>query len=228
MSKQRDGEGVDGGRLLKAVEAVAITPADAKDMVQKYTGQVRAGAPGADARMVQEKVAEKIIDRYTYLATSTGVFSALPGIVPGLGTAITAGTAFGDAVVCMKFQLDMCMCLAETFGYDLNGEDARQIALLLSAGATLEKAGVSAGAQIASKAGVKMLKQYLRGAVLQAIKELFKKLGLVFTRKALERMIPFGVGAVLGGGANYLFTRYVGRKARDWFLIDRDMDPASV
>lgn len=223
MTEKAEGESVEGSRLLKAVEAVAIAPEDAKDIVRKYREQAREAKPGISKRELQEVIAEKIVSRYAWFTTTSGAASALPGIVPGLGTAAVAGTAFGDAVFCMKFQLDMCMCLAEAFDYDINSEDARHLALFLSAGGALEKAGVEVGVQIAGKAGVKLLKQYLKGAALQVIKELFKKLGLVFTRKALEKAIPFGVGVVLGSTANYAMTRYVGSKAKDWFLIDRDL-----
>ena len=96
------------------------------------------------------------------------------------------------------------------------------MAFLLSLGGALEKAGAEAGVRIASKAGVNMLRQYLKGAALQVIKQLFRKLGLVFTRKALEKAIPFGVGVVVGAGANYGLTRYVGVQAKGWFVIERD------
>jgi hypothetical protein len=67
-----------------------------------------------------------------------------------------------------------------------------------------------------------MLRQYLKGAALQAVKELFKKIGIIFTRKAIEKALPFGVGVVIGSSANYALTKYVGAAATRWFIIDRD------
>ncbi|WP_204304959.1 hypothetical protein, partial [Stenotrophomonas maltophilia] len=52
------------------------------------------------------------------------------------------------------------------------------------------------------------------------LKELFKKIGITFTRKALEKAIPFGIGVVIGSGANYALTKYVGNTARSWFEAD--------
>ena len=74
--------------------------------------------------------------------------------------------------------------------------------------------------RVGSKAGVKMLRQYLQGAAIQAVKQAFKKVGVTFTRKALEKTIPFGVGVVISGTANYWLTRFVGGQARKWFEID--------
>jgi hypothetical protein len=78
------------------------------------------------------------------------------------------------------------------------------------------------GTQVASKAGVKLLKQYLKGASLEFVKQLFRSVGLVFTRKALEKALPFGIGVVIGSSANYALVRYVGGQAKEWFTIERD------
>jgi hypothetical protein len=45
--------------------------------------------------------------------------------------------------------------------------------------------------KVASTAGVKMLKMYLKGATLETLKAMFKKIGINFTRKSLEKSLPF-------------------------------------
>lgn len=64
-----------------------------------------------------------------------------------------------------------------------------------------------------------MIQQYLKGSTLQAVKEIFKKVGVTFTRKALEKSIPYGVGVIIGFSANKGLTWYVGKKAKDFFAI---------
>ena len=214
---------IESSRLLHAVRAAAISPDDANDIVAKYMQQARTVYPAEHLEAHQDRVAAKIVSRYAKLSSIVGGASGLVGIIPGLGTALAVtGGALGDAVATMKLQVDMSMCLAATYGYDLNKEDARNLALLISAGGTLEKAGLEFGARLASEAGVRLLRQYLRGAVLQAVKEFFKKLGIIFTRKALEKALPFGVGVALGSTANFYLTRYVGQQATEWFRLDRD------
>lgn len=221
MSDTEDTE--SGSRLLKAVETIAIHPGDAKALVAKYLRKSREAHPGASDAEHQERVADEIISRYAKLAATSGGTTALAGVVPGIGTAAAMlGGGLADAAISMKLQVDMTMCLAEAFGWDLDTEDARHIAFLIAAGGTLEKAGTEAATRIASKAGVNMLRQYLKGAALQAVKEFFKRLGIIFTRKALEKAIPFGVGVVIGVSANYALTKYVGKTAKRWFMIDRD------
>jgi len=221
-SDDTSGEGRSGW-LLERVQAMAISPSDAKVLVQRLRTRSERERPNTSPHDHQERVGDHIISRYARLCSTVGGASALTGVIPGLGTAIAmVGGAATDAVLCMKLQVDMCMCLAEAFGYDLTEPDARHLAFLISAGGTLEKLGEQAGVKVASKAGVNLLRQYLRGAALQAIKELFKKLGLVFTRKALEKALPFGIGVVFGATGNYALTRYVGAQAKRWFILDRD------
>ena len=222
MAEENKSEKSDDSTLLKAVEAVAISPADAKHVVEQYRKQYDKNYSGLSEREIQEKVADKIIKRYAKISAVVGGTTALAGVVPGLGTAVAiTGGATADIVANMKLQVDMCMCLAETFGYDINSEDARHLSFLIAAGATIQQSGVEGAVQIGSKAGVKLLKEYLKGPILVVVKEWFKKVGITFTRKALEKAIPFGVGVVIGGGANYGLVRYVGAQARDWFVIDR-------
>lgn len=217
-------EEVNDSRLLKAVEAISISPVEAKKIVDNYSRQSYKKYPDDSEWQHQERVASKIIARYCKVASLVGGASSLTSVIPGIGTAIAiTGGALADATVCMKLQVDMSMCLAEVFGYDLNSEDARHLSFLIAASGTLEKAGATTGVKFASDAGVRMLQQYLKGATLIAVKEAFKKVGVIFTRKALEKALPFGIGVAVGGSANYALTWFVGNQARQWFIIDRSM-----
>ena len=75
---------------------------------------------------------------------------------------------------------------------------------------------------VASKAGVTMIRQYLRGSALVAVKELFKRVGITFTRAALQKAIPFGVGVAISATVNYGLTRFVGAAALSWFVLDHE------
>lgn len=213
----------DASRLLKLVQSCAIKPEDAHQLVRKYRDQV--DPPGISERKRSNFIADKVIGRYAKLAGMAGGASGLAGVVPGIGTiAASVGGGSVDAVACMKLQVDMCMCLAASFGYDLTNEDAHHLSFLIAAGGTVEQAAVETTTKVASKAGVRMLRRYLRGAALTAVKEYFKKVGIVFTRKSVEKALPFGIGAVLGSSANYGLTRYVGRQAKEWFVLDAKMN----
>lgn len=212
----------DGSRLLKAVQAIAISPKDARALVDGYREQLK--PLKLDVHAERNALADRIITRYSKLAATSGVTTGLIGAVPGLGTAAAILVGGGtDIAVSLKLQVDMCMCLADAYGHDLNAADAQHLAFIVAAGGALEQAGTKAGVELGTRAGVRLVRQYLKGAVLEFLKQLFKKLGLVFTRKALEKAIPFGIGALVGGSANYAMTKYVGEKAREFFTMDAQM-----
>ena len=47
-----------------------------------------------------------------------------------------------------------------------------------------------------------------------------KRVGIAFTRKAVEKAVLFGVGAVIGSTVNAGITTYVGHQARKHLEID--------
>ena len=214
-----------GSRLLRAVGIIEKSPDDAKAIADEYILQSKQRFPDDPEWNHQLRAANKIVGRYSKIAMMVGGASALPGIIPGLGTAVAiVGGSAADVLVTMKLQVDMCMCLAAAFKYEIHSEDRRHLVFLIAATGSLQRAGVEGSVKLGSKAGVSMLRQYLRGGALQATRLAFRKVGITFTRKAAEKATPFGVGVVVGAGANYGFTRFVGRQAKQLFIIDQNMN----
>ena len=138
--------------------------------------------------------------------------------MPGLGTIIaTFGGATADAALSMKYQIEMTMAIAVVYGHDITIEEKKRLCLIVAGLGAINQAAKEGGKAIGSKAFVTMTQQYLKKTTLQAVKEIFKKVGITFTRKAAEKAIPFGVGVVIGFSANKGLTWYVGSKARDFF-----------
>jgi hypothetical protein len=218
-------EELSGSRLLSMIQTIVISPAKAKRIVAQYRTQ----APKDAKRQQQERIADQIIVRYARRAAVVGGGSSLPGVVPGIGTVVaaTGGTAV-NTVACIKLQVDMCLCLAETFDYDITREDARNLAFLVAAGATLEKADLEGVVRFASQAGVRLLKRYLQRATLQIAQKLFERVAIALAGQALAKSLPFGLGVVVGGSTSFARTRRTGRQAKAWFLLDRSLDEQVV
>lgn len=211
--------------LLQAIRLILFSPEDAMAIADGYIDQSKQRFPGDSEWDHRSRAAGKIVGRYSSQAMMIGAATGLTGVIPGLGTVIRVfGGAVADSVVCMKLQVEMCMCLAAAFKYDITSKDGKDLVFLIAATGCAQRFGVEEGSKIGSKAGVNMLRQYLKGGALQAIKQVFRKVGITFTRKAMEKAIPFGIGAVVGGVANYGLTRYVGRQAKVWFIIDRTLN----
>lgn len=207
--------------LLQAIEAILAKPEDIKNeaeqLKQKYIERY-----GEDRSIdeINDYTVEKIISNYSYYTAFIGGASGLTGAVPGLGTILAAtGGAFADAAMSLKYQIEMTMAIATVYGYDVTIEQEKRMCLIVAGLGAINEATKSAGKEIGKTASVKMLRQYLTGATLATVKEIFKKLGITFTRKAAEKAIPFGVGAIIGFSANKGLTWYVGSKAKDFYSV---------
>jgi len=214
-------ESNDKPALLKAIEIILADPSvikkEALSLKSKYQDKYQSSK---SEDQINEMIIDKIISNYSYYTAFVGAGTALTGIIPGLGTAIAMfGGATADAAMSMKYQIEMTMAIATICGHNIETEEARRIALIVAGLGTVNEGIKEGGKQISSKAFVKMTQQYLKGATLQAVKEIFKKVGITFTRKALEKAIPFGIGVVIGFSANKGLTYYVGTKAKSFFLL---------
>jgi len=217
--------GNDKPALLKAIETILANPADIKKEIEnllKKHQQQYSDSKSSDE--INKLVTDKIISNYSYYTAFVGGATALAGVVPGLGTVIAAfGGATADAAISMKYQIEMTMALAVVYGHNIEVEEQKRLCLIVAGLGAINEAAKKGGKQIGTKAFVKMTQQYLKGASLQAVKQIFKKVGITFTRKAAEKTIPFGIGVIIGFSVNKGLTWYIGNKARDFFIIDKDI-----
>jgi uncharacterized protein (DUF697 family) len=210
-------------KLYDLVQATTMKAPDVKRLVDGFFQQAKREQGRNSLHAQQSWVAEKITSHFAKRSATSGGVTALAGVIPGVGTVAAAiGGGLADAAICMKLQVDMCLCLAETFGYDVSREESRRLAWLIAAGGSLEKTGAKVTVSWASRAGVRMVREWAKGPSLHIIKEMFKRLGMSFSRKALEKALPFGIGVALGSSFNYALSKYVGNMATRWFTIDRD------
>lgn len=207
--------------LLKAIELVLADPKqikkEAQQLKEKYSKRYKKDRSEEE---INEYAVEKIISNYSYYTAFVGGATALTGVVPGLGTVIaTFGGATADAALSMKYQIEMTMAIATIYDYDVTVEEEKRMCLIVAGLGAVNQAAKDAGKGLGKSASVKVMQEYLKGATLQTVKEIFKKVGITFTRKAAEKAIPFGIGVIIGFSANKGLTWYVGTKAKDFYSV---------
>ena len=205
-----------GSWLVRLINSLAISADDAYALARSYRQRSERRYPDDIPEAHRDRIARAIIKRYAKMGCHFGrcIGSSRDG-ARNFGTALAIlGGGSVDVGVCLKLQVDMCRCLAGRYNYDLTSEDAKHISMLLAFFGTIESLGGSAGAALGTKAGVSMLRMYLRGTVLRTLKGAFSSIGVKFTRKALEKSTPFGIGIIIGAGINYGITHYVGNTAK--------------
>ena len=209
--------------FLKAVELVVADPKKIKDEAKSLMEKYKTQNPNKSDKEIRDKVVEKIISNYSYYSAFSGGATALSSIVPGLGTAIAmVGGGSADAVITIKFQIEMTMALATVYGHNILNEESKRLCFMIAGLGAISEVAKEGGKQLGSKAFISMTNQYLKGATLTTLKEIFKLVGGTFTKSALTKAIPFGVGVVIGFSANKGFTWYVGSKAKDYFESEMD------
>lgn len=222
----RTAEMQGGDWLERAVRKIARSPGDSRKLALKRVSRAGAKNPRASEMEVKVKAAKVIVRSYAARSAVAGGATGTLGAVPGVGTAVamTAGVA-SDFVLYMKANVDMCSALVYVFHPNMSEDEAFNLAMMLAAYSSLEKKNAyvwgQRGAGLASDAGVRILRRQLRGSGARiAVEQAFKRVGITFTRKAVERAIPFGVGAVIGASVNAGMTTYVGHQARKWLELD--------
>lgn len=205
--------------LLKAINLILAKP----ENIQKETDAIlskyrKSFEEELDDEDIKEKVANKVIQNYSYMAAFGGGATALTGVIPGLGTVLSVGGGTtADVALCMKLQIEMTKSIAHIYGHDILKEEEQRLCFIIAGLGAVNQAAQKGAQEISSKAFVKMVQQYLKGSTLVAVKEIFKKVGITFTRKSLEKAIPFGIGTIISFGVNKTLTWYVGVRARDYF-----------
>ena len=208
-------------KLLQAIEMILAKPEDIKNESLQLVIKFKKSHPQKSEAEIRRAVSKKIISNYSYYSAFTGGTTALTGIIPGIGTAIAVvGGAGADAIASMKFQIEMTMAIATVHGHDILIEEQKRVFYIIAGLGAINETAKEGGKSLGSKAFIALVKKHLKGATLQTVKEIFKKVGITFTRKALEKSIPFGIGVIIGFSANKGLTWYVGSKAQDFFSAD--------
>ena len=198
-------------RFLNAVERMLASSGDIRAVVDGYR---REGA------VRRSQLSDRLISHYSNRSALVGGMSALPGIVPGIGTLTVAiGTSLVDMAAVLKLETELCLALCYAHGFDVDDRRERQLALLLAAVHTSE---VATGRNILLDIGDVTLtavsnytSRELQKLLLRVSAALTLSLAIKNLPKSALKAIPF-VGIAVGAGFNKVLTVKVGQAARRW------------
>ena len=143
------------------------------------------------------------------------------GAVAGLGGFITLPVALPANIANVLYvQMRMIACTAYMAGYDLNSDQTQTFVYACLAGVAVNQIVKKVGINIGVKVFRNMIDK-IPGKVLQAINKRvgFRLLTKFGTKGAvnLGKLVP-GVGAVIGGGFDFLETKIIANRAYKWFF----------
>lgn len=178
--------------------------------------------------LTREQLAEYVSDSIVWLYTKQGASLALPGAIPGLGTLAQIGVEVSsvslDVTLMIRNQTYLTFAIAECYGMkgrEMLIQDTLICMGLWTNAITLTKGGLI---KLGTKAIEANFKKRFSAEILKAIN---KKVGTTILTKygtkrggvALGKLIPFGVGVVIGGGFSYLTMKNFGNSARSYFSL---------
>ncbi|MEO1269084.1 MAG: hypothetical protein AAFX99_13365, partial [Myxococcota bacterium] len=213
--------------FLKAVEMLVAAPTDIRGTAEACYDAV-AVLPDNRTKSAEDlrvEAANAIIERYATTCARVGAVTSLGASVPGVGLIVTlVGAATADLVITMKYQIEMVMALACLFDRDIEDEEQQRLCYTVAGLGVATQAGLMTFENFTVKGLREAAKRLLKGKAKRWLFELFKKLGIRLTSKGVLKAIPVGVGVTFSYMSNRKLTRYIGRRARDFFIEDLKAD----
>lgn len=190
--------------LLFIINSVAPKYED----IYKEIEELKKSNPKLNKKELCKKFSRKIRNQYT----SFGVVTALPSAIPGLGTAaqiaIEGGMISGDLLIMLRGMSKMCYGIGMINEKDMTQGFNQDFIKILGLWSGVIVPLKTATEKISTKVAIAQFNKHISGKMLQKIN---RKVGTTIVTKygtkrggvALGRMIPFGVGAIVGGTFNY-------------------------
>lgn len=183
--------------------------------------QLKHTNPGKTQKQLSRLYANKARNRYA----SVGAVTALPGVIPGLGTvaqvAVETGAVSADIVLMLRWMAGTCYATGLIYDHDTEHDFEQEFTLVLGlwAGVVLpENTTKAKGEKISINHFDKHITDRIKNRMNQKIaRKLVTKYGSKRGGAVLGRLVPFGVGAVVGGTFNYFTLDKFGKYADDYF-----------
>ncbi len=203
------------GKLLKLVDhGLAMQQAS----VSKHIARVRRSKPDASPADVIRRLERQLLATTTSSGAAVGAAAAAPGV----GTAAAATLSAGESAAFLEAAALYTLALAEIHGvhiYDVERRRSLFLAIMLG------ESGNRAISSVAERSGKHWARQLVHRVPTSQIRAINKVLGHNFVTKygsrqgvvVLGRIVPFGIGAVIGGTANAAMAQGVVRSARRAF-----------
>jgi hypothetical protein len=213
--------------VIRLIHALATSPEALEVEVREFAS--------ARPSLSQSELAEAWADRIVRLFTSEGVVTALPGAIPGLGTAAQVGVeataATGELAYMLRCMGRLVGGVAGITGHDVSSAYTLDLVRVLGMWCGVMVPVKKAVTRVGTKVAVAAFNRHVSGALLRKINQ---KVGATILTKygtkrggiALGRLVPFGVGAIIGGSANYVTMSQFRASALRYYTDRPDLELA--
>ncbi|MFJ9441380.1 hypothetical protein ACIRRH_05845 [Kitasatospora sp. NPDC101235] len=187
-------------------------------LVRKNIARARQRNPEATPALVIRNLERMYVSALTGSGAAVGGTAAAPGVGTGVALALSAGEALSSLELSALFALSV----AEVHAVPIDEVERRRTIVM---GIMLGGSGSTTIPKIAGRTGQHWGRQIVSKVPVETLRQINKVLGKNFVTKygtkqgiiVLGRVAPFGIGAVIGGGANAAVGALAVRSARRAF-----------
>ena len=213
-------------RWITAIDAALKVQAP---LAASYVRRLRAKKPGASRDVLLEDVSR----RFTQLMTATGAGVGGVALLPGIGTVAAIGLTVGEGVTFAEACAFLTLSAAEIFDVDMRDRNTRRLVML-------GVLGGERGERIIAKAMGRQGMQWdtvLAGSSSGLIPNLLSKQVTRYLRRKVVaragrlwfgRLLPFGIGAAIGGFGARAMARSVVEAVEEIFAQAPGVTEAEV
>ncbi len=221
MAKSREIE-VSNPMVVRGIDRVLTVQ---RPVVLAHIRSIRRGRPNA----TPEELIRTLERRYLAAVTTGGALVGASAAVPAIGTGASLALSGVETAGFLEASALFAQSVTEVHGIVVDDPDrARALVMAMvlgTAGSDLVKqfAGQAAGRGGAKNAFwgemlTKSMPRTIIGPIADRLKKTFlKKFAVAQGTNVVGRLIPFGIGAVVGGGGNHLLGRQIVRSSREAF-----------
>jgi hypothetical protein len=176
------------------------------EQAREYASQVRREHPAATS----QQLAKLVKSRHALLARMEGAAAGVPtSVAPGPGTALAV---LPDLGALAWLQSRMVVHIAAVYGHDTTDQEMAAELLVLQGFYNTTDAARVALTEASKRVATRLVNTYIKGGTLVLLRQLFRYVGIKFTRTGLLKAIPY-VAIPLGAAINEAATRSLARRA---------------
>lgn len=185
----------------------------------------------SNPRKSKDELADLYGNRLRKKYTSVGILSALPSTIPGIGTAVQIATEVttisGDLALMLRWMAANTYGIALIYDKDIRSEFNSEFLKILGLWCGVIQSTKIVTTKIASRVVGVQFNKNVSGKVLQRINQrvgttILTKYGTKRGGVALGKLIPFGIGAAIGGTFNFYTMNHFKKAAIEYYKDAQD------
>lgn len=217
----------NGNKFSKTIVSIAETVSTSPEALVSEIDEFKKNRCGKSRLQLAHSWSDKIVRFFA----SEGAATALPGAIPGLGTvtqiAVEGGAISADVLYMIRCMARIVGGVGAIYEHDLRKGFTQDFVKVLALWCGVLVPAKEAGKRIGTKVAVAQFKR-VPGEIFKRVN---RKVGTTIVTKygtkrggiAIGRLIPFGVGALVGGGFNYVTMKGFKKHAITYYTEDLDL-----